>query len=459
MADMTTFDIPILDMEEIINCLREGVLGEIAMDILPEHLKTPTSAVMIQICVSMLNKMGIETSTLCQPRLNSSMELKHPETYTNTFKLLHIYVIVKKTIPLLGIQLAITDLTTPRWKKVAKFLSACINYFKSWDGNDKVWEDTYSASAAAEDEHRRLKEEVSSNQTEIAELKKYNEEHRSRRQELREKNDKLDHEVQECHKRKTEKELVKDAVKRNYSELAATFDKKTKYIEKLKMEKENLLTQVVSSPKRHTERKQAVSQKVKISEEKQTEAQEKVMEAERVISVMQTMAQTVTDAVQTARDNKGLKENMKKIASEKQAQSYEIDNHKLALMEDTQEFTNLKQQAATLREKMSRMAVRAKQRNSEYTSTMTDLTREKETLRSQAGEIHEEVIKEESEIRSIRHKLKEMESNHDKVMKDIGEKKQALMNAMDAYTTRVTQQLDDCKLNQVMNKDTPMAID
>nr|XP_039255282.1 kinetochore protein Nuf2-like [Styela clava] len=452
MPDMTNFVIPVLELEEIINCLREGVLGEIAMDILPEHLKNPTPAVMMQLCLSMLNKMGIEISTLCQPRLSSSMVLKHPDTYTNTFKLIHIFIIIKKTVPLFGNQLALTDLTTPRWKKVEKFVSACINYFKSWDGNNEVWEEIYSASAAAEDEYRVLTEETSCNEDKISELKSYNEEHRPKRQELGEKNAKLELEVEECHKRKAEKELVKDSLKKQYSEVATFYDKKAKYIDKLKEEKEDLLTKVVSSPKRHMERKQAISQKVKISEEKQIEAQERLREAERVISVMETMAQTVADAVQTAKDNKNLKENKKKIESEKQAQSYEIDNNKLAVMEDTQEFTHLKQQSATLREKMSRMALRAKQRNSEYTSTMTNLAREKETLRSQAGEIHEEVIKEEAEIRSLRNKFKEVASNHEKVVKDISDKKQGLISAIDSYSMRVAKQLVNCKVNHIMKE-------
>lgn len=452
MAECTSYDIPSLELDEIVACLHEGVLGQRATNLTAEHLKNPTRAGMMQICYSILEKaLKIDADALNHPQPEASAEFQYPEFYTNTAKLIDVTVLMKKALPAYGgveFQLTLTDITSPRRRRVRKLLDAAINYFKSWDMNVPSFERIYSETAQLNAEHKKLLEEIATCEAEVKDLQAFSQGHESRKQELKEKREQLDRRMTECHKLKEEKVLIKANLKQKFQNVAAAMDQKLNHIKGLEAEKEKLRYQVVKSPQKFLAEKQSLDKKTKVVEELHAEWQGKLHEAERMNNATRSMEQLLSDVLKTLKDNKSMSEDMTNIDSENQAKIRENENLKLAIVGNTQEITNLKHQVASLREKMSRRTVRWKQISSEYQSTIDALTRQKAAVESKSGEVNLDVIKKQARIKTLNTQLEEIEQRHRQEMNELQGKQKQLMQAMDNFVKQMMEKLhnDDAML-------------
>ena len=355
---MDHYQAPNLPDEDIGSALSSGLLGEQIAHVTVEQLKSASPALVLQLCVSMLQKLDVDTDHLGQPFLQP--QLDEPDQYQNaTFFALHIPRLFCALVPGCNPKRICTaDLLNPKWIKLKKFLSILINYFRFMETNKPAFTEINTKS---EELHKNIEESEDRNSKLRGALLEIDE-YMTRNSEL--------HHERHCEKEELEKKLqnilAQKDMKHNSKEGSKkSAEKATEAFNSLITQHDHILEKindikklVVTSPKKQILERAELKQKLDVTNEDEANVQDQIQAQQWSIEKHEDIIKRLEYTLKLWKKYLEFYDKLKTIKTGLMKEKFQTDEDKMALVCIRQEIDNLKQMKLDERDQIHRTKLR-----------------------------------------------------------------------------------------------------
>nr|CAB3264571.1 optineurin-like [Phallusia mammillata] len=416
---------PELSDVDITGALQIGLLGDSIRHLTVEQLKNPSSGLVLQVCVSILDKLGVEIDHLGQSLPNRP--ILDPEIYRpNLMRMLNVTKLLNHCVP--GLLIETKDILYPKWKRIRRLLNIFINYLRYWEYNISTWKEISSDSEDLLKKREELLNQNSKLETVLQDTKnwlKQNESHYvQQRLELADWKEKFEKILDQ----QKDKDKEKVAAKLEMSKTTERFEIIKKELARAFEEKEQVSLQVVSSPEKLlAEKKSLLEKKDELQEDFQKHSNI-LRDTERKIERVNQTHELAKFDLQLLSDCQTFIDDLHVIKDNAMKKKFEIDTMSLSKSKLSKEIENLKQELVTSREQLHRIKLRAEKQSQSHKQQLADYTKELETMQSS-------LKSSEVEVRSTLQELDEQKKScmlkHQATIEKLQEKEKMLWQNLD----------------------------
>ena len=410
---MNQYEAPTLNDEDIGTALQAGLLGEQISHVTIEQLKSSSSALVLQLCIGILQKLDVDTDHLGQNFLQP--DLKSVEHYqSTTFYAVHVPRYFHHLVPGCSPkQFCTADLLRPKWNRLKKFLSIVINYCRFLQSNQEVFQ---KVNAKSEELHQKVEEDEEQNKKVRAALKEVDEymvRNAALHQEQILEKAEAEKELQDVLTQKENKHNCKADIKKSVENLKNMLDDRSVQYNCLMEKVEDMKKMVVTSPQKQISELSELKQKLDVVNDDVANVQDQIQTQQWNIEKQEGIIKHLEFALKQVTKFQELYDKFRTIKAGLLREKFQTDEDKMNLACIRQEIDNLKQLKIDERDQIHRTKLRGQNKFANQKQHLQDLNKQAEKLISQAqdkGQQIKSLILAIQEEESLQIKLKESQS-------------------------------------------------
>ena len=381
---MDQYEAPNLDDENIGAALHTGLLGEQVSHVTVDQLKSPSSALILQLCVSILQKLDVDTDHMGQHFLQP--HLGAPENYQNsTFFAIHVPRYFHRLVPgCTPKRLCTGDLLKPKWGKIRKFLSIVINYFRFLESNSDVFQ---QINADSEELHKNVQDlEDHNNKVQMAlrEIDNYMVQNAAVHQEQKKENAEAEHELQQILLKKQEKHQQKEESKQFLETLKVALNRLANENNRVLENIEDVQKLVVTSPEKQVSELKDLNKKLDLVKDDTAVVQDQIQTQQWNIDKKEQIINRLGYALKQLSKFQEFYEKLRHIKSGLMKEQFQTTDDQMNLGCLRQDIDKLKQQKADERDQIHRTKLRGQHQLASQKQRLQEVNRKIELLTSQA---------------------------------------------------------------------------
>lgn len=434
------YEAPNLDDEAIGSALHNGLLGEQISHITIEQLKVASSPLFLQACVSILQKLDIDTDHFGQHFLQP--HLSSPEHYqSSTFFSIHVpryfYALVPGCTPKV---ICTLDLLRPKWKRIKKFLSVVINYLRFVETNNEKFQEMNMKSEELHKNVDELQEQNDKLHSAISELDQYLVQNTSlNQQQIKEKME-AEEELKQILYVKKDTDSRKDETKKSIENLKGFLTSIIDQNNQIRKKIEDMKQLVVTSPEKQISEKKDLHHKLELCKDDIAEIRDQIQSEQWNIDKKEEIIKRVGYALKQLSKYQEFYEKLRTLKAGLMKEQYQANDNSMSVVCIKQEIDKLKQLKLDERDLIHRTKMRSEHTMSSLKQRLTDLNKQCELIQVQVQDKEEKIF-------SIRKALEEQDNELEKVNqshKEEVEKIEALKNELVKIIEETVQNFNLC---------------
>ncbi|XP_078495285.1 uncharacterized protein LOC100186809 [Ciona intestinalis] len=403
-----SYEAPQLSDEAIQVALQTGLLGDQLRHVTVEQLKSATPGLLIQLFMSVLQKLGVNTDEFGRHPLADTENVEMTPSYT--IKLFRLPLAINSCVP--SIKMTSGDLMFPKWKTTRGLMSVVVNYLRLVENFGHVWNEVAQDFDDSEKKLHVLRQKMLELQKKeedfISHMENHKDLYEKQKLELKGLNEKWDQVLVMQQQKVKEKEAAKQC----FMEASKKHERAQQDLENLKRHKVELEGCIISNPQQYGEENQALVKKLEalnaeadqLSHDRQF-TEEKLETNSKMIEIMQYDLEQINIVQKMADTAKDTEDQLRKLKGEIKVTTMErkvLNERKKALNE----------QLVSSREQLQRLRLRSNQEIAAIEQELVKLKSENEILSSKVVSKSDRMEKLHQNLLEERKRREEMESNY-----------------------------------------------
>ena len=440
---MNQFEAPVLDEEGIGSAVHSGLLGEQISHVTVEQLKVASPALILQVCVSILQKLDIETDhfgqNFLQPYLSS------PEHYqSSTFFLAHVpryfHFLVPGCTPKV---LCTLDLLRPKWKKIRRFLSVVINYMRFVLNNDDKFQEL---NIKSEELHRNVLElEDNYNKLHLAviEIDSYMKKNASLYQQQNKEKIEAEEELKQILLVKEDTDCRKEESKKCLENLKSTLNNIENQNDQVLKKIDDVKQLIVTSPEKQVSEKKDLHRQLEMLKDEVSEVQDQLQSEQWNIDKKEQIIKRIGYALKQLSKYQEFYEKFRTIKAGLMKEQFQTNDDNMSLVCIKQEIDKLKQLKADERDQIHRTKLKTQHISASQKQRLQDINKQIELLQLQAQDkaeqirlLHGAMVKQDDDF-------DKENQRHEEIIKKVEAAKTELVKLVEQSFTNLQEHIKD----------------
>ena len=435
---MDHYEAPTLDEEGISSAIRSGLLGEQISHVTVEQLRSPSPALVLQLCVSILQKLNEDTDHMGQPFLQPL--LRAPENYqSSTFFALHVpryfHCLVPGCTPK---RICAADLLKPKWKKIRRFLSIVINYFRFLESNNEVFNKVNSKSEELHTNVDEMNERSDKIRLALRDVKDYMIENADLHQQHNAEKNEAEKQLDQALKEKEESHHKKEETKKSVENLKQALNNQEEQHKKVLEKIEDVNKLVVTSPEKQISILKELEHHLTVVNDEAASFQSQLQTQQSNIGKKDVIINRLEYAVKLLAKFQEFYDKLQTIKTGLMKEQFESDESKMTLACIRQEINNMKQFKSDERDQIHRTKLRGQNMLAAQTQRLSELTKQISLLTSQAQDKGKQMASWLGMLQKEEESQNKENERHDNEVKKLDAARDELANIIEQNYTSAT---------------------
>ncbi|XP_070579310.1 kinetochore protein Nuf2-like [Ptychodera flava] len=417
---MPHYECPTLTAPEILANLDEFFGGDVHYN--EADLLKPQPHKIRQLYADLLSvsNIGVRPENFTIMPVHGMHSVQSPELHEESYPLVTFSLIMQRVLVACGVDdFKIWDITSPKPKRTARFLSALINWKKLTDDRMKVYEKIKEDSALLQEKRVELlaaKDEIKSK---INKIKAAQAEKAPQVEQLQQEIEEMDSKMAEMLKHQGEVQLEVQQIKADIADKTARTDQiKCREVAN-KEEAEKIRSRIVQSPEKMKSDIARMKHNIQSLKMMKEDSGIKLQELYLLKQKQHAMLENAKHGVKLISAIKAEQQKLREAEEELIKIQDKKCHQKDVLSEISAKANQMKRQASTKQEKLSKLAL---QQETKMRSIMEDIeavTRERDALMAKKSENNKEVMKYAEEKEQIQREMELKKRSYEEEMKEM----------------------------------------